>query len=287
MHTWTVILSIWFLATWSLCGCDHASSIADSGDHDHSTAADFGGLDAPFVPFDAGSTADGPPADQSPPDSAQDPCAATITISSKADLLQVVNTLSWTSSSPIAYGFVPISAPLSIAGSVSLTSSDLTVPPNCAAANDCLKQVLFAGGFSAGGTPAGVSFSTKSTKVPILAYEEVTIAGTEIRLRAVRENIHPFNYNFVPVLKVEPGCQTSCPDTSQLCDKDKLCYGESQHCRICLGKGHLACACQEKFQPLPDGAACSYLAKTMSAICNGTCQSGLCVYSGAPDVYCP
>jgi len=82
---------------------------------------------------------------------------------SKADLLKLINTLSWSAWSPLSHGFIPISAPLSISGSITITSADLTAPPSCAAASDCLAQVLFAKGFSSDGAPTGVSFSIKST----------------------------------------------------------------------------------------------------------------------------
>jgi len=208
-------------------------------------------------------------------------------VGSKKALLTYVQLLTWTAYSPNAAGFIPLSKPLKVTGKITLSTKDLSPPAGCTPAKVCFQKVLFASGLSAGKLPAGVTFSGKSSQVPLTAHESITIENATVRLRAVVENIHPFTYNFAPIIRVEPDCGGTCAAGSQACPKDKLCYASNRYCRICLALGHKQCACRKFSTSRADGTACSYLSKTMSTLCKGKCKSGTCVYEGKPDVYCP
>lgn len=269
----------------SVAACDlRASVVADSsqgaadlGGADGS-AVDSPGMDAPardVTGADGSMTLDGSVASCAP-----------IKIAKKQDLLAQVKALVWSSYSPSSAGALAISRPLTITGKVSLSSSDLSVPPGCTPGNTCMQEVLLASGISAGTLPAGVTFGTKAS-APVTAYDSVTMAAVTVRLRAVVENVHPWTYNFVPIIRLEPDCASSCPGTQRMCPGDRLCYGSNLYCRFCLALDHKQCACHEFTAVKSDGVACSYISKTMSSLCQGQCKSGTCVYQGKPDVYCP
>jgi len=258
--------------------------VADSSQ----AALDQGAAD---VAVDRSSGADAPGkdaggADRSiTPDGSSASCAP-IKITSKQDLLAQVKALAWSSYSPSSAGTLAVSRPLSITGKISLSSGELFLPAGCTPGNTCMQKVLLARGISAGTLPTGVSFGTKA-QVPVTAYSSVTLAAVTVRLRAVVENVHPWTYNFVPIIRLEPDCASTCSGTSRVCPGDRLCYSANSFCRFCLALDHKQCACREFAAVKSDGEACSYISKTMTSLCQGKCKSGTCLYQGKPDVYCP
>lgn len=275
-----------------LCGCDEETVPPDSGAADLAPPADAAPDAAPKPDLvkkpDRAKKPDAASPDKSKPkpDAGIGPCA-TVPISTRQALLKAIQALKWSAYSPNTAGFLPLSQPLAVKGTITLTHKDLSPPPGCTKALVCFQKVLFSGGVSAGKPSSGVTFSAKSTEVPLTAYESITITNATVRLRPVVENIHPFTYNFAPILRVEPDCNLPCASNTQACPKDKLCYASNTYCRVCLAQGHKQCACHKFGASRADGAKCSYLAKTMSALCHGTCKAGTCVYPGKPDVYCP
>jgi len=225
-------------------------------------------------------------ADGSAPDGAISPCSP-VPVATKKDLLSAISKLTWTQYSPTSAGAVPLSRPLTIAGTITVSSGELTVPAKCTPGIVCLQKVLFAPGLSAWSLPASVKPGAKSTEVPVSAYESITLTSATVRLRAVIENIHPFTHNYAPIIRLEPDCLKTCPSGAQRCSADSLCYQENKYCRLCLALSHKHCACRKFSKIAKDGESCSYLGKTLSALCHGKCKAGLCVYQGKPSVYCP
>ena len=281
----------------SLPGCDEELVPPDSGAADLSVR-EAGGPDASTPDLavadagkanDASKDQDQPDAalpDTGQPDAGGGACAK-VPVASKQALLKVIQSLIWTAYSPKAAGFIPLSGPLQVKGKISITYKDLKPPPGCTPSKVCFQKVLFTGGLSTGKLPPGVAFSGKSSQVPLTAHESITISNATVRLRAVVENIHPFTYNWAPILRVEPDCGVACAAGSQTCAKDKLCYASNRYCRLCLAVGHKQCACRKFSTIRADGNSCSYLSNTMSTLCQGQCKAGTCLYQGKPDVYCP
>ena len=275
-----------------LPGCDEELVPPDGSVADlalpEAGSPDTGKTDAgqPDLELVDASKPDSAPPDQGQPDAGGGACAK-VAVGSKQALLKVIQSLIWTPYSPNAAGFVPLSKPLVVMGTVTISYKDLKPPPGCTPSLVCFQKVLLASGLSTGKLPAGITFSGKSSQVPLTAYESITISNATVRLRAVVENIHPFTYNFAPILRVEPGCGVACATNSQTCAKDQLCYASNRYCRVCLALGHKLCACRKFSATVADGTNCSYLSKTMSTLCNGQCKAGTCVYPGKPDVYCP
>lgn len=294
-----LILLPLILTAGQLTGCDSKSTVP--GDDAAQGAQD---LAQPDGPASDSRRPDGPAPDATPAlDLALQPDApspdqgvtadagagtcARAKLSTKQALLARIAALKWTSYSPSSSGPVAISSPLTISGTLTVNSKELKPPPGCTVASTCLTQVLFARGLSTGALPAGISFGAK-VSTPITVYQSVTLSNTTVRLRAVVENVHPWTSNFIPVIRIEPDCQSSCPKGSQVCSaSDQLCYAGASFCRLCLGLNHKQCACRDFAKIKADGTACSYLSKTMSSLCQGKCAAGTCVYQGKPDVYCP
>ena len=282
------VVMLWAMLVWPACDDEQIpadSAVTADAQRIDSHAADQRAPDR-GADLRLDLAADSPRPDQALPDAGGGLCNK-IVVASKQDLLKVIQQLVWTGYSPTSAGFVPLSRPLQISGTITVTAKDLKPPTGCTPANVCYQTVLFAAGLSAGKLPAGVALSGKSSAVPLTAHDTLTISKATVRLRAVVENIHPFTYNFTPLIRLEPDCGGACPNATQTCSKDQLCYSSDRFCRLCLALPHTQCACRKFTTTVADGTACSYLAKTMSALCHGTCKSGLCVYQGTPSVYCP
>lgn len=290
-HFFRAMLALCIIGPFFACD-DDGSIVADGGNAVH---------DAAQVDSTGSSAADGQLLDVSQSDlSVEDAAAADSqaqdgpvsscspkTIATRQDLLQVISGLQWSPYTPPGSGALALSEPLVVSGPVTISDTDLSVPSSCNAGNTCMEQVFFATGLSSESLPAGVTLDNQESDLPLTAYAELTLANVTVRLRGVVENVHPWTFNFIPLIRIEPDCADECTAGSFKCDADRLCYTNSVYCNRCLGLGNKECACHELASPLPDGTACSYLSKTMTALCNGECQGGSCLYSGQPDAYCP
>ena len=138
-----------------LPGCDEELVPPDGSVADlalpEAGSPDTGKTDAgqPDLELVDASKPDSAPPDQGQPDAGGGACAK-VAVGSKQALLKVIQSLIWTPYSPNAAGFVPLSKPLVVMGTVTISYKDLKPPPGCTPSLVCFQKVLLASGLSTG-----------------------------------------------------------------------------------------------------------------------------------------
>ena len=174
--------------------------------------------------------------------------------------------MDWAGAGAYSSGLQPITPDLVVTGTVVLEAADIPIPEECLERSDCGHK----GGFYGGSLPAGATLQDEADLTCLTAASRLTLTNTTVRLRTVLIDTHPCAVNFVPVVEVEMPCGPPCPEGSDLCPGDGVCYARGDtFCRLCEGNSRQACACRGADGPLPEGASCSYW-QSGDVICAGT-----------------
>jgi len=201
-------------------------------------------------------------------------CAEPVTVNSKAALIQTINAMGWGGMSSYSSGILAVSDDIQVTGTLTLTSGDVALPPNCdAGVSYCRQEVLF-------DVQDGVTGVTIGGEQGAGGWTSVTFADAVVRFRLVVVDTHPSQYIATPVLLILASCESDCA-SGRKCPGDHVCYNESEYCRYCDAKTKEACACFTFDGPEADDSDC-FFAVSGDVMCQGKCQDGVCEYTGTP-----
>jgi hypothetical protein len=174
----------------------------------------------------------------------------------------------WFGLTPYTTGCLPASADVPITGTVTVRGDAIAVPAECAARTDCRQAVKFV----LRDAPAGV----ECLEPEHIECAAITAQDTTIRMRTVMVDVHPGEYNFIPVVEVLAACATPCGSAELACEASHTCWGNIRdHCAYCLGGSNEECACWTGSELASDGTECTMQVSGDAGFV-GTCQAGAC-----------
>lgn len=214
-------------------------------------------------------------------------CPEPVEVTSASELFEAVGALEWAWLGPYSSEAVPVSDPVAVTGTIVLGAASVTVPPECLDRTDCRHEAKF----RIDRAPDGVVGTTEDDIMPWLgAYATVELSDTVVRVRAVLYDTHPEEYNFVPIVEILGGCDAECPEGTQECPRDHLCYSTAPssgaYCRLCAQLPKETCACWTPDGPVDDGTQC-YFMVSGDVMCDGTCSEGVCLSNEPGWAGCP
>lgn len=261
------------LVALSGCSATPTNATADSGNDGAPPPSDGRAADQGDLASD-GPLFDGALADAAGPYQ----CAAPRAVNSKAELQQVLATLTWEMVGSYTTRTLAVSDDVALSRELLLESADVAVPATCTARQDCQHSVSFVINTNAAGAQCT---KRQAGEVPSDRCVGLRLAPGRYRFRATLQDIHPSAYNFTPMLTVLPSCEAPCAAFS--CAANKTCWSTfGAYCRLCLNKPLQTCACLEAQGPLPNETDC-YFPASGDVMCQGKCRSGFCEYTGEPN----
>ncbi len=249
----SLLLVLLPLTAWG-CSGDSDSSPTPPGGQDAAVAAD-GGSDA----LPEASDKETEPVD----------CKPEKAISTQAEVEALIGT-EWSYGNIGTSSGLPVTSDLRASTALTLDADAIPMPTNCDS-QQCGDHVLFYGQ-----SIAGVTLETPGGQSSNLYRYLKAEAGAAFRLRPLVQDNHPLFPPRVAILQVLEPCTTPCPEGTQRCPGDTLCYfrGES-YCLSCEGRKAPFCACESETGTRPDGESCFYQISG-DQMAGGKCLAGEC-----------
>lgn len=195
----------------------------------------------------------------------------TTTIRSSSELVSKLNSLTFKREQ----GNLPITEDIRIIGTVTVASTQITVPEGLAYGLLCLhKAVSFEDTYGADSiiikyvlpwppSPYGPAF--------------LTLTDTTLRFRPliIEKRSPPILCDF-PVIQLIPPSDYTCSDKQTKCPVDNVCYDDYQvYCRYCLALSPEECVCRDESGTLSEGTPCTFFPGG-DVMFEGTCRNGTC-----------
>jgi len=186
-----------------------------------------------------------------------------------SQLISILNSLEYEYLGP---GNLPITEDIQIIGTVTISSEQMDVPEECTDEyNYCRQSVGFEDKYGANGislTPLSDDYFYPSSSL--------TLTNVKLRFRPLLINTGPWEYNFVPVIRLMPPSDHECEDTQTRCDIDQVCYDDYySYCVYCLALSQSQCRCRDENEIFEDGTYC--LMTGGDIVVEGECQNGECI----------
>lgn len=179
-------------------------------------------------------------------------CGPPVVVSTKEELLAVIEQLEWVYSNPWDSPRDERPSPnIEPRGRIELEREDVPLPAICSSAPWYCKPT--------------VAFEGEESDSRLVITSTTRLVGTLQDSQFERNE-------FVAVLSRSVSCHEECAPGTRRCGLD--CVAPANACRGCGGSVEV-CACRDGEERLPDGTACEFQVWWYT-FCTGTCQSGRC-----------
>ena len=194
-------------------------------------------------------------------------------IQQTTELLTLISTVEWTPSGGYTSLRAPVSGDFQVRQALTLSAAELQVPSTCMERPDCRHAVA-------------IWLHSQLQGVACLQTENVLGGeycanvsfpeGVVFRLRGLMRDMHPSQWNYIPVLEILPASDVPCLEGEFRCTADNTCFANYVgYCQDCQGLEKERCACQSPQGDLPDGSECQYWVSG-DVLEAGKCRAGVC-----------
>ena len=189
------------------------------------------------------------------------------------DIIALLDVMEWKPLGNYTSGTLPITKDIKISDEFYLNSFDVELPDVCNGIDGCNQQVYFEIEEETKGTKCTDVFNTQNA----VLCRRVLLSNTTVRFRTVLLDLHPSEYNLVPVVQILPSSSTSCSPSRMHCISDNTCWRTfDSYCRHCLGQDKEICACSTSEGQKEEDERCWY-SKTNDVMEVGKCQNDKCI----------
>jgi len=194
-------------------------------------------------------------------------------ISEKDELLDLISGLEWRSEGGYTQGLPQVSHDMVVSATIMLNAQDIAPPKSCLERPDCRQIVAIA-------IPDEIEGVLCASTETVLGKEYCSWVNfsqaAKFRTRPKLVDMHPSEWNYIPVLEIISSSDTPCAQSEFRCEIDNTCWASfDSYCRLCVGMDKERCACQSTLGKLTDGSDCQYW-MSGDVIFSGKCQVGVC-----------